>query len=351
MRRLGELVAAADRAAWPAGDRMTLAQDWEQPLLHMALEAVQGSSARPQQRRADGDLLQRAYAYAEAVTSEHSRSFSFASGLLPTPKRKGVRALYAFCRTTDDLVDRPKADPSLALARWRAHVPADGATPEDLVAIAWADTSQRFSVPPGLAQQLIDGVTQDLANHRYPNFESLARYCYGVASTVGLMSMHIIGYQSDQAIPYAVKLGVALQLTNILRDIGEDFRIGRLYLPLDELIEFGLSQAFFSRPSVTEPWRQLMRFQIARARRLYAEAWPGIRMLSPDGRFAIQAAAGLYRGILDEIERNDFDVFGRRAYVPTTRRASLLTGLWLASRLGHRNPTGTERLEVSSPNP
>ncbi len=315
---------------------MTLARDWEQPLLTMAREAVQDEPTPAQPLRADGILLRRAYAYADEVTAAHSRSFNIASRLLPPPKRTGVRALYAFCRTTDDLVDRPTADPALALARWRARVPGDGTTPEDLVAIAWADTTQRFSIPPVLAQQLIDGVSQDLERRRYPDFETLARYCYGVASTVGLMSMHIIGYQSEQAIPYAVKLGVALQLTNILRDVGEDYRIGRLYLPEDELEGFGLDEAFFARPKVNHEWRGLMRYQIARARLLYAEAWPGIRLLSPDGRFAIRAAAGLYRGILDEIERNDFDVFTRRAYVPAARRARQLTGLWLSARLGDR---------------
>lgn len=321
---------------------MTLAWDWEQPLLRLALEAIQGQAARPTYAAVDRDLLRRAYAHAEAVTATHSRSFSIASRLLPSPKRKGVRALYAFCRTTDDLVDRPTQDPALALRRWRSHLPATGATPEDLVAIAWADTSQRFAIPPGLAAQLIDGVTQDLEVHRYRDFEALAHYCYGVASTVGLMSMHIIGYASDEAIPYAVKLGVALQLTNILRDIGEDYRIGRLYLPQDELAEFGLGETFFSRPSVTEAWRECMRFQLARARRLYADAWPGIRLLAPDGRFAIQAAASLYRGILDEIERNNYDVFQRRAYVPAARRARVLSGLWLASRVGRRGSGRSE---------
>jgi phytoene synthase len=314
------------------GYEMTLAQDWEQPLLRMAVEAVGADSVRPEALEADHALLRRAYAHADAVTAAHSRSFTIASRMLPAPKREGIRALYAFCRTTDDLVDRPMSDPVRALARWRAYTPSDSATHENLVSIAWADTCRRFSVPPRLAQQLIDGVTQDLNPQRYRDFDSLAHYCYGVASTVGLMSMHIIGYDSDEAVPYAIKLGVALQLTNILRDVGEDYRIGRLYLPQDELAEFGVDEDFFARPGVTQPWRALMRFQIARARRLYAEAWPGIRLLSPDGQFAIQAAAGLYRGILDEIERNDFDVFTRRAYVPAARRARVLAALWLSSR-------------------
>jgi phytoene synthase len=256
--------------------------------------------------------------------------------MLPEPKRNGIRALYAFCRTTDDLVDRPAGDPGQGLSRWRDYLPSGAATHEDLVSIAWADTCRRFSVPPRLAQQLIDGVARDLQSQRYPSFDALAHYCYGVASTVGLMSMHIIGYRSVEAVPYAIKLGVALQLTNILRDVGEDCRLGRLYLPQDELTEFGLGEDFFSHPEVTPSWRELMRFQIARARRLYAEAWPGIRLLSPDGQFAIQAAAALYRGILDEIVRNDFDVFSRRAYVPAARRAKLLAALWLSARATRR---------------
>ncbi len=207
-------------------------------------------------------------------------------------------------------------DPALGLAGWRFPVPAYGAMHDDRVAIAWADPCQRCAIPPGLAQPLIDGVTQDLEVHRHRDFEGLACYCYWVASTVGLMSMHIIGYLSDEAIPYAVMQGVALQLSNILRDIGEDYRIGRLYQARDELAEFGRSETSFSRPSLSESWRALMRFRFARARRLYAEAYPGMRLLSPDGQFAIQAVTGLYRGILDQIERNDFDVFTRRARFP-----------------------------------
>jgi len=234
-------------------------------------------------------------------------------------------------------------DPALGLAGWRFPVPAYGATQEDLVAIARADPCQRWAIPLGLAQPLIDAVTQDLEVHRYRDFEGLVCSCYGVASTVGLMSMHIIGYLSDEAIPGAVMQGVAPQQTNSLRAIGEDYRTGRLCLARDELAEFGRSETSSSRPGLSESWRALMGFRFARGRRLYAEAHPGTRLLSPDGPFAIQAVTGLYRGIPDPIKRNDIDVFIRWAQFPAARRARLLTGLWLFARLGNRGRRDSER--------
>jgi len=159
----------------------------------------------------------------------------------------------------------------------------------------------------------------------------LTEYAYGVASTVGLMSMRIVGYRSAAAIPYAIKLGVALQLTNILRDVGEDWRAGRVYLPVEELAAFSLAEADLSRGQVDDRWRAFMRFQIERNRRLYAEAWPGIELLNKDGRFAIAAAGELYRRILDDIEAHDYDVFTRRAHVSTLRKLLGLLNLWWSS--------------------
>jgi phytoene synthase len=182
------------------------------------------------------------------------------------------------------------------------------------------------------AEQLIAGVARDVTVHRYGSFEDLAAYCYGVASTVGLMAMHIIGYAGKDAIPYAVKLGVALQLTNILRDVGEDWRSGRLYLPQDELAAYALAEDDIAAGVVDGRWRAFMRFQIDRTRKLYAEALPGIGLLDPDGRFAIGAAAGLYRGILDDIEAHDYDVFSRRAHVSTAGKLAKLPGIWWRSK-------------------
>ena len=182
------------------------------------------------------------------------------------------------------------------------------------------------------AEQLLDGVASDLTRCRYQSFDELAEYAYRVASTVGLMSMHIIGFSGAEAIPYAIKLGVALQMTNILRDVGEDFRNRHVYLPQEELERFGLSEKDLAAGVVTLGWRKFMRYQIQRVRRIYAEAWPGIGMLKGDGRFAIAAAAGLYEAILDDIEKHDYDVFSRRASIGAWGKLSRLPGIWFKTQ-------------------
>jgi phytoene synthase len=288
-------------------------------------------SAAPQSI-VDRMLLNRAYAHCEAITAQHSRSFYRASSFLPREKRRAVRALYAFCRVTDDIVDCPDCDAAQTLSTWRHVVLAAEPPLDQLVAVAWADARQRYHIPYRLAEQLIDGVARDLEQTRYATFDDLAAYAYGVASTVGLMSMRIIGYHSVGAIPYAIKLGVALQLTNILRDVGEDWQAGRLYLPTIELAAFDLSEADLTRGQVDDRWRVFMRFQIERNRQLYREAWPGIQLLHCEGRFAIAAAADLYRRILDDVEAHDYDVFTRRAHVSTPRK---LLGLVNLARYVH----------------
>ena len=141
--------------------------------------------------------------------------------------------------------------------------------------------------------------------------------------------MYIIGFSSAAAFPYALKLGVALQLTNILRDVGEDWRAGRLYLPLEDLHRFGLEESDIDAGIVDGRWREFMRFQIDRTRRLYRESWPGISLLSADGHFAISVAADLYRAILADIEAHDYDVFSRRAHVSAWRKLRRLPAIWL----------------------
>jgi phytoene synthase len=277
-------------------------------------------------------LLENAYRYCESVTAVNSRSFHLASGLLTPDKRRAARALYAFCRTSDDIVDRAAGDQSARLAQWRMRATREHPPTDDLVAVAWADARLRFNIPLRYAEQLIEGVARDFGQTRYATFGNLTEYCYGVASTVGLMSMHIIGFSGPEAIPYAIKLGVALQMTNILRDVGDDWRIGRVYLPQDELAAHGLTDDDLAAGVVTDRWRAFMRFQIERNRRLYAEAMPGIRLLNKDGRFAIVAAADLYRGILRAIEANDYDVFTRRAYVGAWGKVRMLPGIWWRSR-------------------
>ncbi len=302
--------------------------NWERVLTSLAHEAVGSHRTEGVSFNASPDDLDRAYRHCSVVTRQHSQSFSLASALLSPSKRRAVRALYSFCRTTDDIVDRANGKALEQLQEWRHRSLAWPVAPTDPVVLAWTDTRTRYHVPRRYAEQLIDGVARDLVQTRYQTFDELAGYCYGVASTVGLMSMFIVGFESDAAIPYAVKLGVALQLTNILRDVGEDWRLGRLYLPQQELAAFGLSEKDVERGQVDYRWRRFMGFQITRVRRLYEEAWPGIELLAPEGRLAIAAAAGFYREILKDIEDHDYDVFSRRAHVGGWGKIRLLPGLW-----------------------
>jgi len=304
---------------------------WEQPLLMLAREAVQSMTAISAPA-CDRSELGRAYAHCEALTARHSRSFFLASTFLSADKRRALRALYAFCRVTDDLVDCAGGDAVGELSRWRQQTLTVNPPQTDRVAVAWADARLRYRIPVRYAEQLIDGVARDLVQRRYRTFDDLAAYSYGVASTVGLMSMHIIGFSGPAAVPYAIKLGVALQLTNILRDVAEDWQAGRVYLPADELAAFEVREADLAAGRVDDRWRAFMRFQIERNRRLYAEAWPGIALLHKDGRFAVAAAAGLYRAILDDIEAHDYDTFSRRAHVGGARKLSTLPGLWWRNR-------------------
>jgi phytoene synthase len=262
----------------------------------------------------------------EAITAEYSRSFYLATSLLPGEKRRAMRVLYAFCRTVDNLADGNVEQPAARLLEMRKGIAGQPGSADDVILTAWHAIQARYKIPVCYAEQLLDGVECDLVQRRYRNFEELSIYCYGVASTVGLMSMHITGFSDERAVPYAIKLGVALQLTNILRDVGEDWNSGRCYLPLDELAAFGLEEQDVAAARGDERWRDFMRFQIARARRLYAEAMPGIALLHPDGRFAVAAAALLYKGILDDIEAHDFNVFDRRAHLNRWRKLSLLLG-------------------------
>jgi phytoene synthase len=316
-------------------------ETWENPLLSLANEAW--LSVRPTERSSyeDTKILERAYDHCEVITAYHSRSFHLASGLMKPDARRAVRALYAFCRTADDIVDETGPEASALLEAWREKSISLKPPKYDLVAVAWADARAKYSIPHRYAEQLIDGVARDLDQDRYETFEDLATYCYGVASTVGLMSMHITGYESEEAVRYAVKLGVALQLTNILRDVAEDWQRGRVYLPQDELRAFGLSEADIAAGVETgdydDRWREFMKFQIARARQIYEEAWPGINMLDAQGRFAIAAAATFYREILNDIEANDYDVFSQRAHVSKWGKIRLLPLIWWQTKFPAKN--------------
>ena len=312
----------------------TEAQQWEHHLLAMAQEGLIQPSIHKSLPADSEAFLAQAYAECALITRRHSRTFYLASALLPKPKRNAARALYAFARISDDIVDQPGPDPIAKLMSWRKIALDPNPAPYRMVPLAWADARRRFKIPVRFAEQLINGIARDIHQPRYENFTELAIYCYGVASTVGLMSMHITGYSGPEAVPYAIRLGVALQLTNILRDVAEDWQRGRLYLPLEEMQAFGLTSETVARGENTPAWRKFMRFQIDRVRRLYKTSLSGVKYLDPDGRFAIAAAGELYQGILDDIEAFNYDVFSRRAYLSTAQKIKRLPGIWMRSRSG-----------------
>ena len=280
--------------------------------------------------------LEDAYALARDSTRESSKSFFLSTLLLPRPKRRAIQALYAFLRTTDDIVDRGGANATLtALESWRTRSRRPARAQDHPILLAWADTRDRYGVPQALAEDLIDGVAMDLSVSRYADFAALERYCYRVASTVGLMSTHIIGCEDgtlEEALPYAARLGLAMQLTNILRDVGEDARAGRIYLPLEELDAAGYSEAELLAGAITPAFQTLLDGQIARANALYDASLPGIALLRADGRFAVSAAASTYRGILPKIVANGYDVFGHRAYLTLREKLLLLPPAWRRRR-------------------
>jgi phytoene synthase len=307
---------------------------WEHNLLAQAYAPLENRIRHSIELSASSVHYRRAYQHCRDITREHSRTFFLASALMRPEQRRAIQALYAFCRVSDDIVDRNDGDREADLRAWRLRS-LGGQPGDDLVALAWTDTCARYHIPRQYAEQLLDGVTGDLTPRRYETFADLSHYCYAVASTVGLMVMHIVGYAGVEAIPYAIKLGVALQITNILRDVGEDWRNGRLYLPQQELAAFGLDEADITAGVVDDRWRAFMRFQIGRARRLFAEALPGVALLGESGRFAIGAAAELYQAILDDIEANDYDVFNRRAHTSERQKLALLPGIWWRARTGN----------------
>ncbi|KKD38718.1 15-cis-phytoene synthase CrtB [Limnoraphis robusta] len=291
--------------------------------------------------------LEDSYELCRQITAEYSKTFYMGTQLMPEAKRRAIWAIYVWCRRTDELVDGPMASSTTAetLDHWEKHLESLFAGhPIDDEDVALVDTLSQYPLDIQPFRDMIAGQRMDLYRSRYETFEELKLYCYRVAGTVGLMSMAVMGVaQPDYQAPWdhelgfdipteeAIALGIANQLTNILRDVGEDARRGRIYLPLEELALFNYTQEDLLKGVVDDRWRELMRFQIQRARKFYTLAERGIRALSPDIRWPVWSALLLYSKILDEIERNRYDVFTRRAYVPTRRKLFCLPVAFLRS--------------------
>ncbi len=265
------------------------------------------------------------------IARVHSKTFYLSALFLSPPQRRAVWAVYAFCRTADDIVDRiaPAQDRLDAIDAWERKLVAayDGHT-TDPIFVAFADAARRFGIPIQPARDLLRGARMDATVRRYATYDDVREYCYLVASTVGLLVMPILGTLSLEAAGYGIALGRAMQMTNILRDVGEDARMGRIYLPAEDLRRFGVDESAILAGIVDERFVALMQFEIERVRAMYHEAQPGIALLAPRSRYTVRLALSLYRGILDRIEANGYDVFTRRAFVPF--RAKLTTALMVA---------------------
>ena len=276
--------------------------------------------------------LDAAFEACRRETAEWAKTFYLGTLLLPYEKRRAIWAIYVWCRRTDELMDSPEAQarPVEELAdrlnRWELKTRDlfKGHVDDELDAVM-VDTLERFpqSIQPYL--DMIEGQRMDLTWTRYPRFDDLRLYCYRVAGTVGLMTQGVMGLdQAYSSAPWsdrpdtsdaAVALGIANQLTNILRDVGEDRGRGRIYLPLEDLEHFGYSEDDLMAGRINQAWKDLMAFQLSRARAWFDRSEAGVRWLSRDARWPVWTSLRLYRGILDVIERHDYDVFNKRAYV------------------------------------
>jgi 15-cis-phytoene synthase len=274
-----------------------------------------------------------------ATLTRRSRSnFYYAFLTLPRPRRDALYAVYAFCRTVDDVADLG-GDPATQraeLGRWRADVARcfePGPAPTHPIARQLAAAVRAYPIPRGALEAIIEGCEMDLARVRFETAEELYPYCHRVASAVGLCCIEIFGYTDPRAREYAVHLGTALQLTNILRDVGADARDGRVYLPQQDLRAFGVSEADLVAGRHDERFVKLMQHQAARARQFYAAAAGAYPTVDARSLIAAQIMGGIYRALLDEIEARRFAVFGPRITLPARRKVAIALRCWAAARL------------------
>ncbi len=278
-------------------------------------------------------LLEASHAYCHKQTKRHARSFYFASVALPREKKRAAYAVYAFCRYADDLVDRASSSDGIEAALRRVGEEFERMTAGELreppfaPAFAWA--VKRFGIEKQPFLDLLKGVAMDLGPVRIADWPQLRDYCYHVASVVGLMMARIFELRDEAGKERAVELGLAMQLTNILRDVGEDFRMGRIYLPADEMSVHGVVPDDLAAAAVSTSLKTLLRAQAARAREFYRRAEGGIPLLVDDGsQLTVWLMRHVYAGILEEVERLDYEVLHRRASTSFGRKMFLAARAW-----------------------
>jgi len=272
-----------------------------------------------------------------SLTKKSRSNFYYAFLFLPRPQREALYGVYAFCRLVDDVVDAggiPEVQ-RRELGRWREEIARcfEG-IPEHPVAQRLAQVVRRFPVPRNALEAIVDGVEMDLDRFRYETFEELYPYCYRVAGAVGLCCIEIFGYSDPRCHEYAVNLGVALQLTNILRDVHADAERGRIYLPREDLRRFGVSSEDLRRGRYTPAFVELMGFEARRAREFYARAWAALPARDARRLVAAEIMGRIYFALLQAIERRRFQVFGERVAVPVSRKLVIALSCWARARLG-----------------
>ncbi|MGC8792432.1 MAG: presqualene diphosphate synthase HpnD [Bryobacteraceae bacterium] len=278
--------------------------------------------------------LAQSYRYCRNVARKRARSFYYSFLLLPKSQRDAICAIYAFMRRCDDLSDEPSSRDEArgALKHWRAELEEAlaGRYGECPLWPAFHDTVQRYRIPQQYFFEMIEGVSSDLQPRCFRTFQELYRYCYQVASVVGLTIVHIFGFRTPEALPMAEKCGVAFQLTNILRDIREDLERGRVYLPAEDLERFGLDEASLRAGQPPAGFVELVRFEATRARSLYAEARPLLDLVEPSTRPSLWALIEIYSRLLDHIERAGVAVLKRRVELPLREKLAIVARAALA---------------------
>ena len=280
--------------------------------------------------------LRESYAECKRLNSLHGKTYYLATLLLPKAKRPFVHALYGFARYADEIVDDlnstlSEVEKAEALQKWSDQILRDlvSGKSSDLIGAALIDTVTRFDIPLKYFEAFIHSMKMDLSVTEYKTYEDLMEYVYGSAAVIGLQMVPILGPLSPEAYECAEKLGIAFQLANFIRDVGEDLDRGRVYLPLDELATFGVTRADLEKKILTPEIINALKFNIERVRNLQREAAPGIAMLEKSSRACIEAASELYCGIVDEVEAIDYQIFKKRAKTSTWRRIKVAFPAWL----------------------
>lgn len=281
--------------------------------------------------------VEQSYRYCRKIARARAKNFYYSFLLLEKPQRNAMCAIYAFMRYCDDLSDDPSTTDVLKLqmsiAQWRIDLnrALKGDVEGSPLWPAFYDTVQRYSIPHRFFHEMIDGILSDVEPRAMETFDDLYRYCYHVASVVGLTIIHIFGFRSIKALLLAEKCGIAFQLTNILRDVREDAELGRVYLPLDDLARFGVTVEELRSGTENDNFRKLMGFESARAQAYYDESAPLMQLIEPKSRRSLWALRAIYLKLLARLEESHFEVLSQRLNVPTSTKVALLLQAFLKS--------------------